>query len=607
MARLLQTAIIRASRVLSPQDRKKVLAASLLQISLGILDLFGVLAIGLLGALSVSGIQSKTPDSRILAILRFLHIQGRDFQSQAIIVASIAILLLLGRTIISVLFTRRILFFLSRRGATISSNLISRLLAQPLMSVQKLTTQETLYAVTTGVGIITLLVLANTVVLVADISMLVVLMIGLILIDPVTAVGTFIVFVLTGYVLYRVLSVRAHSIGVESSKLHIRSSEKIVEVFSSYRESVVRNRRSYYAREIGETRLKLANFSAEQSFLPYVSKYVVEAVVVIGAMLLGVTQFLLEDTTQAVSTIAIFLAAGSRIAPAVLRVQQSAVQIRGGLAAALPTLDLIESLGDLPLQENTNDEVTGIHAGFNPEIHISNASFTYPDKSTPTISDVSLRIPAGASFAVVGPSGAGKTTLIDILLGVLQPESGQVLISNSPPLNAIRNWPGAIAYVPQDVAIINGTVRENVALGYPITTASDELVMRAIEIAQLSEFLEALPFGLETEVGERGAKISGGERQRLGIARAMFTMPKVLVLDEATSSLDAKSEMQLSLAIRGLRGSTTVVMIAHRLSSIKNVDFISYLSKGEVLCTGTFDEVRKAVPDFDKQAKLMGL
>jgi ABC-type multidrug transport system fused ATPase/permease subunit len=164
-----------------------------------------------------------------------------------------------------------------------------------------------------------------------------------------------------------------------------------------------------------------------------------------------------------------------------------------------------------------------------------------------------------------------------------------------------------MAYVPQDVIIARGTVRENVALGFPENVASDELVWQAIRDAQLADFINTLPQGLDTEVGQRGARISGGQRQRLGIARAMFTRPKLLVLDEATSSLDGQTEADISAAIQGLHGSVTIVMIAHRLSTVLNADQVIYMANGSIISQGTFAEVRSAVPDFDSQAKLMGL
>jgi ABC-type multidrug transport system fused ATPase/permease subunit len=328
----------------------------------------------------------------------------------------------------------------------------------------------------------------------------------------------------------------------------------------------------------------------------------------VGAVLIGATQFFFQDVSQAVATLAVFLAAGTRIAPAVLRLQQGSINIISGLGVASPTLDLIESLRAVPIMENKKDDKLDVnHEGFVSKIEIKEVSFSYPNKVLPAITNISLTIPVGSSVAFVGPSGAGKTTMVDVLLGVLNPSRGSVLVSGLPPMLAVAKWPGAVSYVPQDVVISSGTIRENIALGYPMEEATDELIMRTLKLAQLDEFVASLPDGIDTQVGERGAKISGGQRQRLGIARAMFTQPHLLVLDEATSSLDGETEASISDAIHSLKGSTTIVIIAHRLSTVKNVDKLVYLSSGNVLATGTFEEVRNSVPDFDLQARIMGL
>ena len=606
-SRIRKSTIARSARILSMSDRRKIIIVAILQVSMGVLDLLGVLIIGLLSALSVTGIQSGKSDSRVNSVLQILQISNTSFHTQALILGVMAVVFLIGRTLLSIFFTRRILFFFSRRGAKISADLISRLLSQSLLIVQRRTTQEILYSVTHGVELIMLQVLATSVVLISDVSLLLIIGFGLFIVDPTTAIGTFLVFGAIGIFLYRLMHVRAGALGITSSQLNVKSNEKIVEVFSSYRESVVRNRRDYYAREIGKLRFDLADTSAEINFMPYIGKYVIETTVVLGAVLLGFAQFILQDATHAVATLAIFLAAGTRIAPALLRLQQGSIQIRGSLGMANPTLELIDALGNAPLVENVDDRVDVIHEGFVADIQIESISLAYPSENKPALTAITLKIPAGSLVAVVGPSGAGKTTLIDVLLGVLNPDDGSVLVSGLPPLLAVAKWPGAVSYVPQDVLIASGTIRENVALGYPAHVATDELIISALRVAHLEKYVLDLPQGVDTQVGERGAKISGGQRQRLGIARAMFTRPHLLVLDEATSSLDGVTEAMISEAIHALRGSTTVVMIAHRLSTVRNADIVVYLSKGKIIAAGTFNEVRNTVPDFDHQAKLMGI
>ena len=593
--------------ILSKSDRRKLGIVTVIQVFLGILDLFGVLAIGLLGTLSITGIQSREPGNRVNTVLSFLGLGNSTFQAQAIAIGGAAVLLLVGRTIFSIIFTRRILYFMSRRGASISANLISRFLAQPFLVIQRWSSQEALYAVTRGVEIIALQILALSVVMIADVSLLIILVIGLFIVDPVTSIGTVLIFGAIALILYKLMHERAGRIGVRNAELAIKGNEKIIEVFSSYRESVVRNRRDYYAREIAKVRYEFSDLSAEMSFMPYISKYVIETTVIVGAVLIGAVQFLMKDASHAVATLAIFVAAGTRIAPAVLRIQQGTVMIKSGLGVAKPTLDLVASLGQKPIKVNLDDQVKTEHIGFEPALEILNVSITYPEKDDKALSNISVKAQPGTLIAIVGPSGAGKTTLVDALLGVLEPDSGTVHISGVTPIEAISKWPGAIAYVPQDVLVANGSIRENVALGYPLEAATDELVNDAIRIASLAEFVATLPEGLDTNLGERGAKISGGQRQRIGIARALFTKPKLLVLDEATSALDGGTEESISADIQKLKGSTTVVLIAHRLSTVRDADLVLYMDKSEIVARGNFEEVRNAVPDFDRQAKLMGL
>ncbi len=602
-----KTTIARSTRVLSRSDQRKIGLVIVLQVALGVLDLIGVAIIGVLGALSVSGVTSSQPGSRINQVLTFLQIENESFQTQVAILGTVATVVLISRTLFSMFFIRRTLHFLSRRSANISSNLVAKLLSQNLLAVQKRTSMESVFALTQGVTAITNGVIGSAVTLISDGSMLIVLTLGLIIVDPVLAFSTMLIFGLIGFVLYKLMHQKARRLGEETTEFNVKCNEKILEVLNSYRESVVRNRRGFYANEISDLRYKLARTEAEVGFLPYISKYVIETTLVIGALFISAIQFSLQDAVHAVATLAIFLAAGTRIAPAILRIQQGALQIKGALGSASPTLELIDQLDQINVAMEPESILDLEHQGFIPAVSIRGVSFRYPDAAKDSIKDINLEITPGQIVAIVGPSGAGKTTLADLILGVLPRQLGEMTVSGKPPLEAITTWPGAISYVPQDVSIVNGSIKANVSLGYSQEQSSETRIKECLKIAQLEKLISDSPLGIEIQVGDQGAKLSGGQRQRLGIARAMFTNPALLVLDEATSSLDGQTEADLSEAVNNLKGQVTIILIAHRLSTVRAADLVVYLDQGEMLAKGTFDEVRSAVPNFDTQAKLMGL
>jgi len=606
-SRVYRSTLSKCFGLLSKADQRKLGWMSVLQLFLSMLDLLGVALIGVVASLAVNGIGSNGPEGRIGEFLKVIGISNFSFQIQTAILGGSAVFVMVSRTLLSVLFVRRTLFFLSRRGAAISSDLFSKVISQSLQGVQKHSIQEYVYSMTFGVEVITLRILAQFVTLMSDGSLLLVMAIGLLIVDPIMALSSLLMLGTVSYFLYRMMHQRAENLGLLNSRTDVESREKIVEAISAFREISVKNRQSHYSSDFKNSRFKISEILAENNFMPYMSKYVIETSVVLAALFIAAAQFLLSDAVHAVSTLSIFLAAGTRIAPAVLRLQQGAIQINSGIGTANSTLKMIEELHNCKLTELQIDNFNKKHEGFSPNIKITNVSLMYEGSSQRALDDVSVNIRRGETIAVVGPSGAGKTSLIDVLLGVITPTDGVISISDLKPSDAIIKWPGAIAYVPQEITISNGTIADNVALGYLLEDISEADIWHALQTAQLTSVVREMPGGLSTPVGDRGSKLSGGQRQRLGIARAMLSSPKLLVLDEATSSLDGQSELEVSEAIRGLKGSVTVVMIAHRLSTVRDADQVIYMEKGKILARGTFEEVRTVVPDFDSQAKLMGL
>ncbi len=599
---------VRASASMLPSgDKRRIIAVTVVQIALSFLDLIGVALVGIVGALSITGIQSQKPGNRTEQVLSFLHLGSLDFYTQVVALSILSAVFLVGRTVLSMIFTRRYLRFLGNRSASITSQLFARLIAQNILEVQKRNTQETLFLLTEGVRRITVGILGSVVFLVADISLLVVLTMGLLILDPIVAMVTFVLFGFVATILHFSMAKKSQKLGKYNSAISISSNKHIIEAINSYREMYVRNRRSYYAKTIEAERYKLSINEAHLAFMPMISKYVLESAVVIGAFAIAGLQFAFNDARHAIATLAIFMAAGSRIGPAIMRVQQGLIQIGIAIGSAEPTLKMARELHGVDLPPNSENSLNLTHFGFVPKVRVNNLSFTYPKSPCVGIDKVSFVVEPGKSLAIVGSSGAGKTTLVDLILGILNPSVGLVEISGVSPSEAIAKWPGSISYVSQDVAILDGSVRENICMGFSPGEISDIQVWQSLEDAKLFSFVHSLPDGLDSQLGDKGSKISGGERQRIGIARALLTNPKLLILDEATSSLDGSTEAEISESIQQIKGKVTVVMIAHRLSTVRNADEILYLENGQSLAMGTFDEVRARIPNFDSQAKLMGL
>lgn len=267
LSKIKSSIVYRSTRVLNSRDRFKVIVVICLQIFFGLLDLAGVAVIGVLGALAVTGIQSSQPGDRVNSVLSFLSIEDNTLQYQVGLLGILATSLFIARTIFSIIFTRRMLHFLSQRCAVIAKDLSLKILSQDLLSIRKRTIQETVYTITTGVNSVVIGIIGVVVNLSADISLLIVLSVGLLVIDPVTALFTFIVFASIAVLLYRILNGRAQRYGQIEASLSVENNEKIVEVLESYRELFVRNRRSFYANEISNVRADLAHATAELSFL----------------------------------------------------------------------------------------------------------------------------------------------------------------------------------------------------------------------------------------------------------------------------------------------------------------------------------------------------
>lgn len=604
--RLKSSTFFRAIDLLSPRDRKLGMYVIFINIGLGILDLVGVASIGLVGSLAVIGVSTGVPNKNLESILEFLHLAGFSFQIQATVLAFTACLVFLTRTIASVYLTRRILHFLSQKGAQISSILLSKLTSLPISELNSRTVSQINYVLNDGVTAITLGIIGLTLNLFSDFVLLMILTLGLFVINPSIAITSVISFGVTGAMIYTFMRRRAKRIGELNASLSVKMYSQVSFLISNFREIFVKGRLKYHKSEIDNVRTQLAGTLAEQQFLPNISKYIIESSLILIGLLVSAVQFVLNDALGAVSALSIFLAAGSRLAPTVMRMQQNAIQIRSNTGIAESALQLIREVEGIDVPNLPNEEPDFQYRNFSGRIEMNECNFRYDQEGEFAIDTVSIVIEPGEQVAIVGPSGSGKSTLTDLILGILLPTGGSIKISGVSPREAIRLWPGAMGYVPQEVRLSTGTLFENITKGFKANHVDKSRLDNLVELAQLTEVQGELN-AIGGIILEHGTNLSGGQKQRLGIARALFTNPKVLVLDEATSALDGQTEQAIATAIQSLKGTVTVIMIAHRLSTVREADKVIYLDRGKVLACGSIEEVRRLVPDFDRQAQLMGL
>lgn len=588
-------------------DRWKIVFLIIANILLSLLDVFAIGLVGLLTTITVSGIQSNSPNYRILSILEKLRISDLDFRLQVAIIGISAALLLLLRTLSSVLVLRTVMRFLVGKTLDITKLLVKHLLGQNYLEIQQRSLQRNVFLISDSIRNVSLGIVGTSINLVSDIILTFAILLGLLIVDP---YSTLILLVLFGMVLYpiqRKMQIRATELGNHFKLLTLRLRSKITEAITAYRELHVRDRHNFYVEEIIINQERISKNAADAAFMPYVSKYTLDVLVVLVAVTLAGYQFATATAIQAITVLSIFLTASSRLTPAMLRIQQALLVLKLNLASSSETIEIISNLDtERDSKLISKDKEREKKSKFIPSIEFKDVHYWYPNGHKPILTNVNFEIHPRSIVGVTGSSGVGKTTLIDLMLGVLEPQRGSVRISNTSPKFAIERYSGKISYVPQQITIFDGTLRENLTMGYPDQTFSDGQIIIALNKASLRDFYENLPFGLDSHLQDSGENISGGQKQRLGIARALITEPELLVFDEATSALDVNTENSILNTIKDLSANLTVIMIAHRLSTLKICDQILYLSEDNYNF-GSLEKIRKEASDFDEMLKLSGM
>lgn len=421
--------------------------------------------------------------------------------------------------------------------------------------------------------------------------------------QPLVAFIALVYLGLLGLFLFLWVTKRARQAGQVALRYSLRSSRLVTEMVGALKEVTLRNKTDEAARVVRANRQHTTRARANSQFLNQVPRHLIDSGIIGGFALVGVVGYLVDGLTGATTAVALFGLAGFRLAPSLVRFQGIVNQVSvSGPHAEQIIAEIRRSESTAPTSSSGEEELPDSPHS----LEFDGVSFRYEPELPDAVKDVSLSIPFGSAVAIVGSSGAGKSTMIDLLLGLMEPTEGTISVDGID-LSSMRTaWRSRVGYVPQDVSLFDATIAQNVALTWTLD-ADDDRVRRALDLAQMLDTVEARDGGINARVGERGLALSGGQRQRLGIARALYADPLVLVMDEATSALDTTTEAAVTDAIKKLRGSMTIITVAHRLSTVKESDTIYFMKDGEVIASGTFEELVRAVPDFAQQARLAGL
>lgn len=563
--------------------------------SLGLLSILDAAALGLL-AVIITPLVANTPAT--------LPLIGNVEGGGLLLLLGVVCALIVVKGFISLIIiwgaTRRF----ARYELAIGNRLLDSYLASPWVDRLKRNSNDLIRIADIGIANTISGFLFPIATLPGELLTFVTLLIVLAIAQPLVALIALVYLGLVAIILFYWISRRAHEAGRVGLRSSLKVSRLIAEMVGALKEITLRNKAGEVAEVVRQNRVHTARARANMQFLGNVPRVVLDAALIGGFVLVGGAGYLIGGMTESVTAISLFALAGFRIVPSIQRSQNVLTQVISSVPHVETVVEDIHAADSADRIAEPTDSV--VPSSEPTTLTLADVGFSYSENATPAVREVSLSIPFGSTAAIVGASGSGKSTLVDLILGLIEPSEGAISIDGVPISRLTHWWRARVGYVPQEVSLFDASVAQNVALAW--TDDFDRVRVRAaLEQAQLLETIETRFGGVDGSIGERGLSLSGGQRQRLGIARALYAEPLVLVLDEATSALDTATEASVTEAIKQLRGRVTTVTVAHRLATIQHSDQIFFMSHGRVVAQGTFEELVATAPEFAHQAALAGL
>jgi len=581
--------------LLSKRHKTIFITAIFLQLLINLSDIMAIGLITIIGSLASSYIVGTEQEIWIKSIINFFNLTEVSIEVLIFYNLCIVVFLFIFKSVFASLSMLQITKFLSRRQLEISDDLINRITYTKYSWLKKQNSQKIIYTVTDGVHSFISGVLGNLASLISDVTLFVMVVLIIFVINLETAVFIAIFFSLVLFVSGKYTQKLSLRFGTRFAESSVANRNSLTPLLNSVRETTLTGNQKFFTRNLYKNLKINSEARGLSAWVQQLPKSIFEIALVVGAFALLLFQFRNNNFGEALTLILVFLVASGRLIPALMRIQSSVILIRSHQAGAEMVVRLIDELSKENVSNGSDSRQIDLSAA--PSIKFNSVFYSFDDDLTPVIQDFSLEIMPGQLVALVGPTGSGKTTLIDLMLGFYSPDSGSIDFKTENLVlkpNSIRN----IAYVPQMPVLISGTIRENIEFGNTKLEDNDNKLQNVIRYSGLDSVLDRLPMGLETSLDQIGNIISGGELQRISIARALYLNSKFIVLDEATSSLDGGMEKNITNYLNSLKKYATIVVVAHRLSSIKTADVIIYLDGGKIKGTGNFTDLQNKLPDF---------
>jgi ATP-binding cassette subfamily C protein len=596
---------------MTPKEQSKWYFLTGLRALLSLLDLAGILAIGFVVTSTAIFLTSGSDPNRVL---EFAGLQIPAVNAQTLPWVSAGVLMLfLAKALFSIILTKRAAFFVATVEARSARTIAEIAFGGDLGDARKRSREEMMYAIQGG-SPSAFNVLLNAVNALATEAMLfIVICIGFLFVDPWATLGAVLYFGLIAFVMQYFVGSLMTRAGQVAAAGAVAANTAISDLLAVFRELLVLGKRDKYINEIYRARAAAAHSAANQHYLSGMPRYIIEAALLVGVALFVLAQALTGDIVKSAATIGVFLSGGFRLTAAMLPLQSALLTINAVLPSARTAQEILELRGKTEekggLRFSTSEETVGLgkSESLNSPLGIEfrDVSFSYPDSNQATLKNISFEIRTGTQVALMGPSGAGKSTIADLLCGVLTPTSGTIVRAETSISLEDSSGRGRVSYVPQRPGLVSGTILDNVALAESDEEVNREQALASLQLANLADLVADLPEGIDTPLGKLQDGLSGGQMQRLGLARALYTKPGLLVMDEATSALDAESEAEIQKALDSMRGRVTVVLIAHRLNTIQHADKVILVEDGQVKDSGTFKELIARNPSVERVVNLM--